>query len=283
MDIGAHKGVAIKYHHFDEILRLKQPPIFEILTDNYLYQNGIESKRFLDQLSSMGPFMCHGVGLNLGSCDPLDLDYLKALSSFCKLYQPSIVSDHACFTGVDGYQTHDLLPLPRNEESATLLIDRVKQVQSLLGRPIAIENVSRYLAYEDDDLGELEWLQYIASESNCKILLDVNNLYVSSFNESFCPYEQLKSLEAKSVSHYHIAGHKSYTSYLFDSHDEDVIPQVLDLLWYAFNSFGPRPVILERDDQSSLSDLMSEWKEILLHDKFKRSAKIPSLYGSVPS
>jgi uncharacterized protein (UPF0276 family) len=201
----------------------------------------------------------HGVSLSIGSADPLDLGYLGELRALADRIEPAWVSDHLCWTGVDHRNLHDLLPLALNRATLEHLLPRIAQVQELLGRRLVLENVSSYLQFEADELGEAQFIAELARRSGCGLLLDVNNVYVSSRNHRFDPQAYIDTLPPESVVQIHLAGHEDLGDLVIDTHDHPVCDAVWALYAYTLGRIGPRPSMIERDDHiPPLPELLAE-------------------------
>jgi len=205
------------------------------------------------------PLAMHGVSLSIGSSAPLDREYLRQLKALAQRIEPAWISDHLCWTGVAGRNTHDLLPLPYTEEALAGVVERVRTVQDFLGRRILLENVSSYVAFRDSHLSEWQFLAEIATRADCLILLDVNNIYVSAVNHEFDPLEYLNAIPGERVQQIHLAGHEDHGDYLIDTHDHPVPDPVWDLYASAVRRFGAVSTMIERDDHiPPLEDLCAE-------------------------
>jgi uncharacterized protein (UPF0276 family) len=252
-------GLGLRTAHYEEILA-GHPGVewFELLSENYLVPGG-KPLHYLDRIRADYPVVMHGVSLSIGSSDPLDQDYLRALKALADRVSPRWISDHLCWTGVGGKNTHDLLPLPYAEEALTQVVSRVHAVQDILGRRILLENVSTYVSYKDSELTEWEFLAEIARRADCLILLDVNNIYVSAYNHGFDADEYLAGIPAERVQQIHVAGHSNCGDHIIDTHDADVIDPVWELYAKAIARLGPVSTMIERDDHiPPLADLVSE-------------------------
>jgi uncharacterized protein (UPF0276 family) len=213
----------------------------------------------LDAIRADYPVALHGVSLSIGSTDPLDTEYLARLKQLARRVEPLWVSDHLCWTGVAGKNSHDLLPLPYSEEALRLVVAHVRQVQDLLGERILLENVSSYLEFTDSVMPEWTFLRAVAEEADCLLLLDVNNVYVSSMNHSFDPREYLRHLPGERIQQIHLAGHSDHGDYIVDTHDQPVCDAVWDLYREACTRFGEVAAMIERDDHiPPLADLIVE-------------------------
>jgi hypothetical protein len=203
----------------------------------------------LDKIRERYPVVLHGVSLSVGSTDPLDRDYLKKLKTLSRRVQPAWMSDHLCWTGVGGRNLHDLLPLPYTEETIRHAVKRIKQVQDFLGRQLLLENVSSYITYSQSTMTEWDFLAAVATEADCSILLDINNIYVSSVNHSFDPEKYLNAVPANKVGQFHLAGHSNKGDYLLDTHDHPIKPAVWKLYVKALQRFGDISTLIEWDDK----------------------------------
>lgn len=189
----------------------------------------------------------HGVSMSIGSTDPLNFDYLKKLKELVKRVEPMWFSDHLCWTGVDHKNMHDLLPLPYTEASVNHIADRISQVQDFMGRQMLIENLSSYITYTADAMPEWEFLSAVSEKADCNILLDVNNIYVSSFNHHFDAMDYLQGVPADRVWQHHLAGHQNTGNLIIDTHDEPIIDPVWELYEKTAELLGPVSTMIERD------------------------------------
>jgi len=252
-------GLGLRIPHYQTILDTK-PAVdwFEIISENYMVPGG-KPLHFLDPIRSNYPVVMHGVSLSIGSTDPLNQDYLKNLKQLAARAEPAWISDHLCWTGVHGTNIHDLLPLPHTEETVTHVADRIAQVQDYLGRRILIENVSSYLTYKDSGVTEWEFLRAVVERADCLILLDINNIYVSSFNHDFDPIAYLDGVPRERVQQFHLAGHRNLDTHIIDTHDEPIVDPVWELYQAALERFGPISTMIERDDNiPPLDELLAE-------------------------
>jgi len=243
-----HVGVGLRDNHFSYIEQYQPDiPWFEVLTDNYL--NLSERSLFqLEKICSHYPVAFHGVGMSLGSTDPLNIPYLKKLKTLIKLFNPILISDHLCWTSFSGRYFHELLPLPYTQEAVFHLANRIRQVQDFLEHPIIIENVSHYLSYTHSDMKEWEFLQAVANTADCSILLDINNIYVSAYNNKFVADDYINHLSAQRIAQFHLAGFSKHENYLLDHHGAAVQDPVWDLYKKALQKFGKIPTIIEWDN-----------------------------------
>jgi uncharacterized protein (UPF0276 family) len=221
---------------------------FEALSENYMGAGG-RPRRVLDEVRAHCPVVLHGVSMNLGSADPLDDAYLDALDALARRVEPAWISDHLCWTGVDGRNLHDLLPLPYTEEAVRHVGARIRRVQERLGRRIAIENVSSYASYRADAMTEWDFLTAVAEEGDCGILLDVNNVFVSAHNHGFDAETYLDAIPAERVFQLHLAGHSEQGPLLIDTHDHPVRAEVWKLFERVVARLGRVSTLIEWDDR----------------------------------
>jgi len=255
-------GLGLRASHYQEIFETKPDvPWFELLSDNYMAAGGLPIQR-AEKVRQDYPITLHGVGMSLGSADPLNTDYLKRLKVLADRLEPHYVSDHIAWVSVDGKYTHDLLPLPYNQDMLQHLSDRIQQVQDYLGRTILIENPSSYLSFDSSDMSEADFIRQLSLSSGCELLLDVNNIYVSAMNHGFDPYQYLESIPQDKVKEIHLAGYEQMDGYLFDTHGHSVKPPVWDLYRAALKRFGSVPTLIEWDtDVPEFSTLLAEAKK----------------------
>ena len=241
-------GVGLRTVHFGHILS-QHPSVdwFEVLSENFLNTGG-RPLHVLDQVVERYPVALHGVSLSIGSTDPLDLEYLKELKSLADRTRARWVSDHLCWTGVLGRNTHDLLPMPYTEEALRHTIARVREVSERLERPLVLENPSSYVEFAASTLTEWEFLARLAEEADCGLLLDVNNVYVSAFNHGFDPREYIAGIPADRVVQYHVAGHTNKGTHILDTHSDHALPEVWELYRLAWARTGPTATLYEWDE-----------------------------------
>jgi uncharacterized protein (UPF0276 family) len=244
-DLGV--GLGLRTVHYGRIVE-SQPEVdwFEILSENYMQTAG-RPLEWLDAVAAQYPVVMHGVSLSIGSADPLDRAYLAELRALRDRTRARWVSDHLCWTGVGGKNTHDLLPMPYTEEALRHVVDRVRAVQDFLGTPFALENPSTYVEHAGASMPEWEFLARLADEADCGILLDVNNVYVSAFNHGFDPQTYLAAVPFDRVVQLHVAGHTNHGTHIVDSHIGPVIEPVWKLLGDAWRRAGGVSVLLEWD------------------------------------
>ena len=252
-------GLGLRPTHYETILN-ESPAVdwFEIISENYLVPGG-RPLHYLDRIRERYPMVMHGVSLSIGTQDPLDREYLRRLRALAGRIEPAWISDHLCWTGAHGLNAHDLLPLPYTEEALKHVAARVAEVQDFLGRRILLENVSSYVSYPESEMSEWEFLRELAVRADCLILLDVNNIYVSSVNHEFNPHEYLNAIPVERVWQFHLAGHRNHGDYIIDTHDEPVIDPVWELYAAAVRRFGRVSTMIERDDNiPPLAELLAE-------------------------
>jgi len=242
-------GVGLRTAHFGHILN-KKPAVdwFEIVTENFLDTGGRPSW-VLDQIAERHPIVLHGVSMSAGSTDSIDRSYLSKVKALAKRVRAVWVSDHVCWTGVAGRNLHDLLPMPYTEEALRHLVKRIRQIQDLLERPLILENPSSYVEFRSSTMPEWEFLARMAEEADCGPLLDVNNVYVSSFNHRFDPETYLRAIPPGRVTYLHVAGHTNFGTHILDTHIGPVIDPVWKLYRLAHRLTGGRSTLLEWDEE----------------------------------
>ncbi len=256
-------GLGLRKEHYQAILDTS-PAVdwFEVLSENYLVPGG-KPLYFLDAINERYPMVMHGVSLSIGNSDPLNFDYLQQLKTLSERINAHWISDHLCWSGLDGVNTHDLLPLPYTDEAVMHVATRIKQVQEFLERPLLIENVSSYISYTQSTMTEWEFLSAVAEEADCLLLLDINNIYVSSVNHEFDPLEYLKAVPKERIQQHHLAGHSDYGDYIIDTHDHDIVDSVWNLYAESVKHFGPVSAMIERDDNiPDLAVLLQEYEQM---------------------
>lgn len=242
-------GIGLRNPHFRDILACQQQGLwFEVLADNYLIDGGLNLE-LVTAVSERYPTVLHGVGLSIGSTAPLDWDYLSKVRELMQSLGSHWYSEHLSFSAVDDVHLPDLLPLPYTRESLHHLVDRVKAVQDFLGQPLLLENISSYIQYPHNQMSEADFLAQLAEKADCHLLLDINNLYVSSYNHDFDTDEYLNSLPLDRIRQIHIAGHEDRNHCLLDSHGSQVAIPVWDLLKQLTKLAGPIPTLIEWDTQ----------------------------------
>jgi uncharacterized protein (UPF0276 family) len=246
-------GLGLRAPHYSHILEHK-PKIswFEAISENYIDIEGGGAGRplhILEKIRENYPVVLHGVSLSIGSTDDLNKSYLLKLRNLAEIIQPSWMSDHVCWTGVHGENLHDLLPLPYTEETIDHLVDRIKYVQDFLGRRFTFENVSAYLSFSHSEMTEWEFLSELSRRADCDLLLDINNIYVSSINQGFHATDFLNGVPAHRIKQMHLAGHSFGNGMLIDTHDAPVTDEVWKLYTEALTLFPKTPTLIEWDDK----------------------------------
>ena len=240
-------GLGLRSQHFNHIID-NSPNVdwFEVISENFMDSYG-RPRHILKQVAEKYPVVMHGVSLSIGSSDDLDFDYLKNLKSLAKEINPVWISDHLCWTGVLTVNSHDLLPVPLNEESLKHVCQRIDVVQDYLERPLILENPSTYLSFEQSTMPEWEFLKHMADETNCGLLLDVNNVYVSAFNNDFDAKEYIENIPHDRIVQMHLAGHEHCGDYIVDTHDRPVTNPVWELFRLAWQKTNGVSTLLEWD------------------------------------
>lgn len=249
-------GIGLRTVHFGEILE-KRPRVdfFEAITENFLDTGG-RPLHVLDRVAEGTPVVLHGVSLNVGSTDPLDHGYLAKVKALARRVGAPWVTDHLCWTGVAGRNTHDLLPLPRNEETLAHVAARLRVVMDVLERPIHLENPSTYLELGASTMGEAEFLARLAGESGCGLLVDVNNVFVSSFNHGWDAEAWIDAIPADRVVQVHLAGHTDLGTHLLDTHSDHVRAEVWALYERLVRRTGPVSTLVEWDEAIPALDVV---------------------------
>jgi len=252
-------GLGLRTEHYNDFLAEPQPVDWlEVISDNYMVDGG-KPLAMLDQIRANYPMAMHGVSMSIGSIKGLDKDYLDKLKKLEQRIEPMWVSDHLCWTGVHGRNMHDLLPLPYTDEALQIVKRNVEHAQEVLQRPLVLENVSSYVEYESSEMTEWEFLAEICQATGCRLLLDLNNIYVSAFNHDFSASSFIEGIPVDSVQQFHLAGHQDNGDILVDTHDHPVCDGVWDIYRQALLRFGYVPTMIERDDQiPPLAELISE-------------------------
>ena len=242
-------GIGLRIPHYHHILE-KKPVVdwFEIISENFMIDGGRPLK-VLDQILDQYRVVQHGVSMYFGSAQPLNREHLRRLRDLVKRTKTPWLTDHLCWGSVDGRYTHDLLPMPYTFEAARKTAENIRNVRDFLEIPVAVENVSSYAEYHVSEMTEWEFLNEVVEQADCGILLDVNNIYVSSQNHSFNPFDYLNSVDPERVAQIHIAGHSKFEKYILDTHDHPVLDPVWNLYARAIELAGPTATLLEWDDR----------------------------------
>lgn len=264
-------GIGLRSTHYRHILA-EQPPVdwFEVLSENYLDTGG-RPLWVLDRVAERYPCVLHGVSMSVGSTDALDLEYLKKLKALATRIKAHWISDHLCWTGVLGMNTHDLLPMPYTDESLRHTVKRARAISEILERPLVLENPSTYLEFHASTWKEWDFLSALAEEADCGILLDVNNIYVSSYNHHFDPLEYIRAIPRDRVVQHHLAGHTNKGTHILDTHNDHVIERVWELYRAAYQRFGAVSTLLEWDEDIPSFDVVHA--EALKAREYRQTAK----------
>jgi uncharacterized protein len=242
-------GVGLRRPHYGEVLEtIPRMDWFEVTTENFMVAGG-RPIEVIEGVRENYPIVMHGVSLSIGSTDPINREYLHELKTMARRFEPAWISDHLCWTGVGGRNLHDLLPLPYTEEAVAHVVRRIREVQDILGRAILIENVSSYMSFASSTLSEWDFLNAVADEADCGILLDINNIFVNAFNHGFDAKRYIDSVPIERVHQFHLAGHQDHGKYLLDTHDHPVCKEAWRLYEYAVRRFGAVSTLIEWDDQ----------------------------------
>jgi len=257
-------GVGLRRDHYERVLSAPTGvDWFEAISENFMVPGG----RPLDILSRVRrdyPIVLHGVSLSIGSTDPIDDGYLQQLGRLIHIIEPAWVTDHLCWTGVSGVNSHDLLPMPYTEEALEHVVRRVSQVQERLGRRIGLENPSSYLTWTASTIAEWDFLAAVAERADCGIMLDVNNVFVSARNHRFDPEVYIDAIPKDRVWQFHLAGHSDHGTHLLDTHDHPVREEVWELYRRAVRRFGTVPTLIEWDGN------IPEWDRLEAESKRAR-------------
>lgn len=258
-------GLGLRTEHYADIAdplaplpAALRPDWLEVISENYLVAGGKPLQHLL-RIRRDYPMVMHGVSMSIGSADSLNLAYLRELKDLADRVEPAWVSDHLCWTGVDHRNLHDLLPMPYTAAALQHLLPRIDQVQTLLQRPLVLENVSSYVRFAADEMSEAEFVVELLRRSGCYLLLDVNNVYVSSRNHGFDARDYIDRLPPEQIVQIHLAGHEDRGDCLVDTHDHPVSDAVWQLYCYTLMRIGARPTMIERDDRiPPLLELLQE-------------------------
>jgi uncharacterized protein (UPF0276 family) len=252
-------GLGLRSEHYRDFAAAPRAcDWLEVISENYMVPGG-RPLHWLDTIRRDTPMVMHGVSLSIGGTDPLDRAYLEALKTLAARIEPAWISDHLCWTGVDHHNLHDLLPLPYTEAALRHLTARIGRVQDVLGRRLVLENVSSYVAFAGDEMSEWEFIAELLHRADCELLLDVNNVYVSSRNHGFDARRFIDAMPRKRVRQIHLAGHQDHGDHVVDTHDQPVCDAVWALYGYTVERLGAVPTMIERDDHiPPLPELLAE-------------------------
>ncbi len=259
-------GCGLRYPHHDTFLQTPPATVgwLEVIAEGFLdWSDGrkLRSVEFLEEIRKNYPVALHGVSLNLGSTDPLDRQHLRKVKDLLQRVDAAWFSDHLCWTGVDNQNLHDLFPLPYTEEAIQVVSDNISRTQDFLGRRILIENVSSYITFASSTMPEWEFLAQVLQRADCGILLDINNIYVSSRNHGFNPHDFLRAIPRERIGQIHLAGHSDHGDYIVDTHDAAVCDAVWDLYRWATDELGSFTTMIEWDDKIPAWEVLE--KEVL--------------------
>jgi uncharacterized protein (UPF0276 family) len=277
-------GLGLRSQQYDYVLE-HQPAVdwFELITENYLAPGG-RLRATLHKIRAHYPVVLHGLSFNIGSNEAPDLHYLAQLKALINDVQPAWVSDHICWTGLHGKTSHDLLPIAYNPETLSQVADKVNRIQDVLQQRIVLENPSVYLQFRSASMSEPDFINSLTEQTGCRILLDVNNVYVSCFNLGQNPYAHISALKHNCVQQFHLAGHTHNGNHIIDTHDHPVSDPVWELYAHACRHFGETATLLERDDHiPPFPELMAEL-ELARHKQQQALAATPAqgaLQGTV--
>ncbi len=273
-------GVGLRTVHFPYILET-HPAVdwFEIISENFMDSQG-RPRYILEQIAERYQIVMHGVSLSIGSTDPLNFDYLTRLKRLGDEVKANWISDHLCWTGVAGRNTHDLLPLPLNEAVLAHVADRVRIVQDFLERPLVLENPSTYVGFADSTMPEWEFLTRLSEETDCGLLLDVNNVYVSAVNHDYDPTEYIRNVPVDRVVQFHLAGHSHCGTHIIDTHDGVVVDPVWELYRLAHRLTGGASTLLEWD--AKIPPFPEVHAEVLKARDYMSARLTPSTVVSAP-
>ncbi|HET9620914.1 MAG TPA: DUF692 domain-containing protein [Kofleriaceae bacterium] len=268
-------GLGLRPEHYEDVLEgapaSARVDWWEVISENFLVAGG-NPRRVLREVRERWPVVLHGVSLSIGSVDPIDEAYLARLRKLADEVDPPIVSDHLCWSALGGHSGHDLWPVPYTEEALDLVVRKVEQVQDRLNRRILLENPSSYVTFAASQIGEAEFLAEVARRADCGILLDVNNVYVSSTNHGWDAQAYLAAIPVERVGQMHLAGHSDMGTHLLDTHDHPVCEAVWKLYGDALARFGHVSSMIERDDHiPALDELVDEL------DRAREVAGVPAI------
>ncbi len=252
-------GLGLRKPHYQDFLERPVPVDFvEVISENFMIGGG-RPLDILRRVRERHDVALHGVSMSIGSADGVDRDYLARLKALVDLVDPLFVSDHLCWTGVEGFNAHDLLPLPYTREALDCVCANVSLAQDRLGRTMLIENPSSYVTFAASEMTEWEFLEALCARTGCELLLDVNNVFVSAANHGFDPLDYLAGIPASRVRQIHLAGHSRKGSMIIDTHDAPVCDPVWALYRHAIAGLGPVATMIERDDAiPPLGELLAE-------------------------
>lgn len=278
-------GVGLRREHYADVLD-NRPAVdwFEVIAENFMVEGG-RPLEVLEQVRARYPIVLHGVSMSVGSAEGSNREYLRSLAQLARRFEPAWISDHLCWTRSGRHNLHDLIPLPYNDEAVGVAAQRIREAQDALGQRILIENISSYLTYTRSTLKEWEFVNAVAKEADCGILLDINNVFVNAFNHRFSAEEYIDAIAVEQVGQFHLAGHRDCGTHLLDAHDRRVCDEVWRLYERALRRFGAVATLIEWDDQMpAFAELQTEAEaarhridELLIESRRKAAGpRIPS-------
>ena len=253
-------GLGLRSPHYEQVISQRPNNVdwFEVITENFLAPGG-RPRAILRQVREYYPVVLHGLSFNIGSNEAPDYDYLDKLRDLAQDIEPAWISDHICWTGLHGHTSHDLLPIAYNRETLGQVAEKVQKIQDYLGQTVVLENPSMYLQFRSSDMTEADFINTLSKRTGCRLLLDINNVYVSCFNLGLDPYQEIDAIDVNSVQQFHLAGHTHNTTHIIDTHDHPVSDPVWALYQHACRRFGKTATLLERDDDiPALTELITE-------------------------
>lgn len=274
-------GAGLRSVHYPDLLKRKSTTIewFEAITENFLASQG-RPRWMLEHVRRDYPLAFHGVSLSIGSPGPLDLNYLELLKNLINDFEPFLVSDHFCWTGLHGNNTHNLLPLALNKKTISDIIPKIHQIQDFLGCSMLFENASAYMKTSSDDMPEWEFITEVCRRTGCKLLLDINNIYVTSINFGKNPSTELAKVPASFVKQIHLAGHTNMGTFLFDTHSRAVQAPVWELYAEWVKNHGACPTMIEWDEDIPPFEILEQ--EVEKIGQFRRTMALPRTFEGAP-
>lgn len=252
-------GIDLRAQHIDDILStLPEISWLEVLADNHLAAGGLVTTH-LEALAEHYPLTLHCVGMSLASVEPLDTAYCQRIKALAKRLDAAWVSEHLCFSSVMGIYSHDLLPIPYNQESLTHCANRILQIQDLLGERLLVENVSSYMAFKNSEMSEIDFIVELVKKADCHLLVDVNNIYVNQVNQGIEGNVYIDALPLERIKEVHLAGYQQQENYLLDAHNNPVSEPVWELYQRLIQRKADIPTLVEWDnDIPPLQTLLNE-------------------------
>ena len=251
-------GIGLRSEHYQTILDNRpNTPWFEVLTDNYMVAGGLPLYH-LEKVCEHYPVSFHGVGLSLGSADPINKQYLHQLKQLAERFKPAQISDHLSWVSLNNHYAHELLPFPYTREAVNIIGDKINQVQEYLGRPLIVENPSSYLAFSCSEMTEPEFINALVEKTDCELLIDINNVFVSASNHDFDANKYIQQIPAHKVKEIHLAGYDDRGAYLYDTHGHRVHDSVWELYKNALLQFGEVPTLIEWDTDIPSFDVLQQ-------------------------